>query len=107
MPAGLTIDTDAAAGPVKTSTLKLTPEEEAATKTALKNATKGLSNEVAVLRYAIEVKGNTDPKVAKMLEKRVEKLDKARSGSFFEIGGRTKRRKNKKHSRKHKTQKRK
>jgi len=93
MPAGLTIDTDAPAGPVKTSTLKLTPEEEAATKTALKNATKMLSDEVAVLRYAIEVKGNTDPKVAKMLEKRVEKLGKARSGSFF--GGRTRKHKRK------------
>jgi len=107
MPAGLTIDTDAPAGPEKISALKLTPEEEAATKAALKNATQKLSNEVAVLRYAIKVKGNTDPKVAKMLEKRVEKLGKARSGSFFEVGGRTKRRKNKKHSRKHKTQKRK
>jgi hypothetical protein len=105
MPAGLTIDTDAPAGPVKTSTLKLTPEEEAATKSALKNATKRLSDEVAVLRYAIEVKGNTDPIIADMLEKRQERLGKARSGSFF--GGRTKRRKNKKHSRKHKTQKRK
>ena len=95
MPAGLTIDTDAPAGPGKTSTLKLTPEEEAATKTALKNATKRLSDEVAVLRYAIKVKGNTDPKVAKMLEKREEKLDKARRGSFFKVGGRTRKHKRK------------
>ena len=95
MPAGLTIDTDAPAGPVKTSTLKLTPEEEAATKTALKNATKRLSDEVAVLRYAIKVKGNTDPMVAKMLEKRQEKLGKARSGSFFEASGRTRKHKRK------------
>jgi hypothetical protein len=106
MPAGLTIDTDAPAGPEKPSALKLTPEEEAATKSALKNATKRLSNEVAVLRYAKNVKGNTDPTVAYMLEKKEEKLDKARRGSFFKAG-RTKRRKNKKHSRKHKSQRRK
>ena len=106
MPIGLTIDTDAPIGPGKTSALKLTPEEEAATKAAVKNATKSLSNEVAVLRYAKNVKGNTDPRVADMLEKKEEKLDKARRGSFFKAG-RTKRRKNNKHSRKHKSQKRK
>lgn len=106
MPAGLTIDTDAPAGPEKTSALKLTSEEEAATKAALKNATKRLSNEVAVLRYAKNVKGNTDPMIADMLDTKEDKLYKARRGSFFKAG-RTKRRKNKKHSRKHKTQKRK
>jgi hypothetical protein len=106
MPAGLTIDTDAPAGPKKTSPLKLTPEEEAAAKTALKNATQKLSNEVAVLRYAKNVKGNTDRVVADMLDEKVVKLDSARRGSFFKAG-RTKRSKNKKHSRKHKTHKRK
>lgn len=94
MPAGLTIDTDAPAGPGKTSALKLTPEEEAATKTALKNATKRLSNEVAVLRYAKNVKGNDDPMVADMLEKKEEKLHNARRGSFFKAG-RTRRHKRK------------
>jgi len=86
MPAGLTIDTDAPAGPGKISTLKLTPEEEAATKTALKNATKGLSNEVAVLRYAKNVKGNNDPMISDMLVKKEEKLDNARRGSYFKAG---------------------
>jgi hypothetical protein len=95
MPAGLTIDTDAPAGPEKTSALKLTPEEEAATKAALKNATKRLSNEVAVLRYAKNVKGNTDPTVADMLEKKEEQLDKARRGSFFKVGGKTRKHKRK------------
>ena len=94
MPTGLTIDTDAPAGPEKTSALKLTPEEEAAAKTALKNATKKLSNEVAVLRYARTVKGNNDPMVADMLEKREDKLNKARRGSFFKAG-RTRRHKRK------------
>jgi len=96
MPTGLTIDTDAPAGPKKTSPLKLTPEEEAATKTALKNATKQLSNEVAVLRYAKVVKGNNDPTVKDMLDKKEDQLKKARRGSFFKAG-RTRRHKRKTH----------
>ena len=94
MPAGLTIDTDAPAGPGKVSALKLTPEEEAATKAAVKNATKGLSNEVAVLRYAKNVKGNNDPMIADMLVKKEEKLHNARRGSYFKAG-RTRRHKRK------------
>jgi len=94
MPAGLTIDTDAPAGPGKISALKLTPEEEAATKAAVKNATKGLSNEVAVLRYAKNVKGNNDPMIADMLVKKEEKLHNARRGSYFKAG-RTRRHKRK------------
>jgi len=71
MPAGLPeLDTEAPAGPKKTSPLKLTPEEEAATKTALKNATQKLSNEVAALTYAVDVKNNDDPKVLDMLHKK-------------------------------------
>jgi len=94
MPTGLTIDTDAPAGPKKTSPLKLTPEEEAATKTALKNATKQLSNTVAVLAYAVDVKGNDDPKVLDMLHKKEQQLKAARRGSFFKAG-RTRRHKRK------------
>jgi len=101
MPAGLTIDTDAPAGPGKVSALKLTPEEEAATKSALKNATKGLSNEVAVLRYAKNVKGNNDPMISDMLVKKEEKLHNARRGSYFKAG-RTRRHKRKlRRSKKH------